>query len=441
MVIDPVVWEQPDMRRALAVHDIGAVYRGLREVGISQRQIAECTGQSQSEVCEILKGRKVRAYDVLVRIAEGLGIPRELMGLGYGESTYPEEVPVADPEEVEALLRRHLLAQGGIAITGATVAKLGALLGELPGPPPVPLPSRLAYTHVTQVQDMTRRLGLGETFTDPETTSAAAELASRLLDVPGPEPVKRDLMTAVAELHSEAGWAAHDAGLGQRALYHHARSLELATDVGDIYLQAAALRYSGLTIAERGHPDDGLKVLQAAQVKAWDIPLTDHRAVMVGVSGRAAAEACALEESATALARLGELNAAVTTLAKGRDLWTPAPADPFGDMDRPAARLELARGRLDVAEQYAAASVRRWTGGRQLSRTLSGAVLATVHVKAGDSRGLPLAHQTITDVSKLRSVRTRQQWLLPLADELDTRPGTDARDLARMARQVAATRV
>jgi predicted XRE-type DNA-binding protein len=61
MLIDPVWWERSDMRAALAVRDIGAVYRALREVGISQRQIAALTGQSQSEVSEILTGRQVMA--------------------------------------------------------------------------------------------------------------------------------------------------------------------------------------------------------------------------------------------------------------------------------------------------------------------------------------------------------------------------------------------
>src|SRR5262245_4319233 len=83
MIIEPAVWEQPEMRRALAIRDISAVYRGLRDVGISQRQIAALTGQSQSEVSEIHNGRQVMTYDVLVRIAEGLGIPRELMGLSW----------------------------------------------------------------------------------------------------------------------------------------------------------------------------------------------------------------------------------------------------------------------------------------------------------------------------------------------------------------------
>src|SRR5256885_9911991 len=83
--IDPQVWSKPDMRQALLAREIDSVYRVLRRHGISQRQIAALTGQSQSEVSEILKGRQVMAYDVLVRIADGLGVPRGYMGLAYDE--------------------------------------------------------------------------------------------------------------------------------------------------------------------------------------------------------------------------------------------------------------------------------------------------------------------------------------------------------------------
>ena len=244
-------------------------------------------------------------------------------------------------------------------------------------------------------------------------------------------------MVAVAELRIEAGWSAFDAGLYRHALYHYTRALELAGQAEDAYLQVLALRHAGLVSVEHGHPDDGLKMLQCAQVKAWDIPPDAHRAVLVGVSGRAAAEACALQESATALACLGELETARTTLARGRDLWTPAHTDPLGDMDRPGARLELARGRLDIAHSLATASLRRWKGGRKLSRTMTGVVLATIHISAGEQRGLHLAHTAITDTTTLTSIRVRRQ-LLPLAQALETRPDTDAQELARMARQVAA---
>jgi transcriptional regulator with XRE-family HTH domain len=58
------------MRSALAVRDVAAVFRLLQKHGVSQRQIAALTGQSQSEISEILGGRRVVSYDLLVRIAE-----------------------------------------------------------------------------------------------------------------------------------------------------------------------------------------------------------------------------------------------------------------------------------------------------------------------------------------------------------------------------------
>jgi hypothetical protein len=133
------------------------------------------------------------------------------------------------------------------------------------------------------------------------------------------------------------------------------------------------------------------------------------------------------------------LDAAEVEMAKSRQLWSPTRADRFGDLDRPAALLALQRGRLNAAESLAAASVRRWEGISQTGHTSSAIVLATIHVRAGEPGGLSLAHSAITNVAKLSSVRVRTR-LIPLAAALATRPGTDAKDLARMAHQIAGVR-
>ena len=86
------------------------------------------------------------------------------------------------------------------------------------------------------------------------------------------------------------------------------------------------------------------------------------------------------------------------------------------------------------------ASLRRWEGGSQVSRTQSAIMLATIHVRAGEPRRLQLAHSAVTAAGKLTSVRARQR-LEPLAAELEARRGSDAEQLARMARQVATTRI
>jgi len=123
--------------------------------------------------------------------------------------------------------------------------------------------------------------------------------------------------------------------------------------------------------------------------------------------------------AAPAYERLGYPRFADADLAKARELWTPTPADANvgGDLDRPAACLEFARGRLDAAEPFAVASVRRWEGVSQVGRTQSAIVLATIHVRAGEPRGLQLAHSTVTAAAKLISTRARRR-LEPLVTAL-----------------------
>ncbi len=444
--VDPELWRREDMRAVLWARDIATVYRLILEAtGMSQHRLAALVGQAQSEVSEILKGRRVKDVAVLERIADRLGIPRELMSLSaYGsDGTYcgGEVTVTGPPEGVSAeVLRRHALALGGVAAFGAQIQGLGQL-AELVSPASVPLPSRISGIHVVQVRNLTRSLGESAHAygVDPQVSSTAAGQATQLLRVPGPEPLKRALLVAVAELQIRAGLAGFNAGLYGRAMYHLTRGLELATDAGDAYLQTAALNVAGLATIEHGHPDDGLKMLQCGQVTAWKIPPQLDWSPVEGGGSRVALEACGLADSATALAALGHPEAAYRHLGKSRELWYPTRADPRGDLDRPAAVLELARGRLDAAEQFAAASLRRWEGISEVGRIRAGVLMATIHVRAGEPRALALAHGALKAVGKLSSVRPRTE-LEPLAVALEARPGSDAKELARITRQVAATR-
>ncbi len=444
--VTPQWYERPEARAVLTARDVGGVYRLLQRDGVTQREIARLTGQSQSEVSEILRGRQVRDVTVLERIVDGLEVPRSFMrlsgGADVGDGAYSgKDAVTGSPEEVERMYRRVLLASAGVAFAGRPVDKLGELL-SLPGPAPVPLPTRIDWVQVARVRDLTQRLGFAGTgaFADPVVLSAAAARAERLLGVSGAEPVKRALMVAVAELHIDAGWAGFDAWRYDRAMHHFRIALDLATAAGDVYLQAYALNSAGLALREFGHPNDGLKMTQFGLAKAWDIPRDEQRAVVVGMIGRAAVEACARADAATALADLEDLDAAEREMARSRGLWSATRADPCGDLDRPAALLALRRGRLDVAEPFAAVSVRRWEGISQVGHTQSGIVRATIYVRAGEPSGLPLAHGAITAVTKLSSVRARKR-LEPLVAALEARPGRDERDLARMARQVSSARV
>jgi hypothetical protein len=108
-------------------------------------------------------------------------------------------------------------------------------------------------------------------------------------------------------------------------------------------------------------------------------------------------------------------------------------------MDELTTRVHLTLGRLDVAESYAAGAVRARGSGERRNGVLADITLATIHVRAGEPDGLRLAKAAIDGAALLRSIRARERWLAPLADALEARSGADARELARMARQVAAT--
>lgn len=98
-------------------------------------------------------------------------------------------------------------------------------------------------------------------------------------------------------------------------------------------------------------------------------------------------------------------------------------------------------GQLDTAEPALAVSAQTF---QQSSDRREGVQadtnLALVHVKTADSRGLAMAREAIAEVSMTKSGNARELWLEPLAEALDARPSSDARELARSARQVAATR-
>jgi len=70
------------MRKALGTRDVATVFRILQRYGLSQRAISARIGMAQSEVCDILKGRRrVTAHEVFVRLADGYGLPRGWLGV------------------------------------------------------------------------------------------------------------------------------------------------------------------------------------------------------------------------------------------------------------------------------------------------------------------------------------------------------------------------
>lgn len=388
-----------DMLAALAACDIGAVYRLLSDAGLTPGRIARLTGQSRSEVRMIRKGRQVRDGHVLRRIADGLGIPRRTMGL----------ISRAD------------------------------CLGELAF-----LPSRLAMSDVRSVRELTDKLravarhfgGRFSAFVD------LAELYTPLMEVPAPEAVKTQVAAALAEMHAETGFWCYDGGLDGTGYFMSA--LSLATAAGDVYELVNALWHAGLTMVRSGHPNDALTLFHRGRlhlsgyalgtVTPMTVPADDPRLPIL--------TARLVRSSASAYAVLGDADQAIRYLAEANDGWAPHDAFEHASADIVTAGIHLDLGQLEDAERFAASAVRACDeGGYRRSHILAETLLAEVHIRTGEPQGLTLARHAIDEMSTLDSVALRQERLIPLAAALETRPGTDTRELARRARKITAIRI
>jgi transcriptional regulator with XRE-family HTH domain len=441
--IDPTFFHSDEVGAALAARDVGRVYRLLQRIGVTQRRIAALTGQSQSEVNEILhQSRQVLNVLVLERIADGLGIPRERLGVGYGE--WALDAPPTEDEEVSEVVKRRAL------IMTATVWSLDQQGTPYPGQPsgqpalPTddPLPSRLGMADVQELRSFTRGLvtraryygGHAGAFAD------AVRRYTQWLHVPATEDVTTALHLALAELHTEAGGACHDAGLDGRG--HFIRALGFAGKAGDSYGVANAAWHAGLTLVRSGHPNDALKLFQLGQFRlrmfppsrSTPAPLSADDSWMPILTVRLT------RSSAIAYAVMGGPQQADRCLAEANDGWDPPDAFERAGADASAAAIQCDLGRLEAAEQFAASAVRGFgEGPYRRGQIRAQLLLAEVHVRAGEPQGLTLARHAIEEVRGLRSVAVRRERLIPLATALEARPGNDTRQLARMARQVATT--
>lgn len=176
------VWEGRPIREFLERRDVAATFRFLHARGVSYGTIAALVGVSPNRAAEITKGaRQVTAYDVLERIAVGLGIPRAWMGLGQdatgdtGPSFVREmegsaDLPISGrpaggrPDEVITALAR-LRTGLDEALASSTVAPqqldlieeaAGEHMRIYPAAPPRVMLSRLAAECV-EVQILSRR--------------------------------------------------------------------------------------------------------------------------------------------------------------------------------------------------------------------------------------------------------------------------------------------
>jgi transcriptional regulator with XRE-family HTH domain len=408
-------------RHALAHRDITAVFRILRDAGVSQTRLAHATGQQQSEISEIISGRQVQSVALLERIADGLQVRRGWMGLAY-DSDLETELAAPEDTSTEDESTTNLLRHAATVLCGRPV--LGPADPISVKATPTPVPRRIGAADIAHVVATTERLGQlmgdigGITMTD--TLTAHARASEMLLGAVMGEQVRLRLLLALSDAHRVAGSAAAGAGLPDLSRQHFSRAMDCAGAGEDLRRAVANLDSLGRLELDAGQPNEGLKFFQLGVATA---PSPLFRAKLE-------------YDCAWALGLLGLAGEALTALRRAQDTYQTASDEP-----RPwkyfAATLPyvegctyLALGRFGPAVvAFAAAEVGASHAVACSADTFSH--LAAAQLRCGELRsGLHTAERAIGLARRLRSVSVRDS-LAPLQEAAAARRDSACQDLAR----------
>jgi hypothetical protein len=312
-------WQEPEMRRALASHDLATVsqlYRARTPIR-RQHMVADLVGFSQAHISRIERGLTEIKLDTVLRFVQGLRIPPFLVD-PIGSNQYLDASHTAtagttvpqhgDPEVGDAHMRRRDLLKG---LTGAA-ALVGFSLAPDEDDDALAADDfgRIGEAHAAQLEGVPQHLYSldfrygGDTLCD----QAAAQLqrATRLLNrgTYG-ERVGNRLQVATGELGICAGWLAFDAGRQDQARYLYTEALAAARMANHRALEVHVLANMSMQAVALDRPREGLRLAEAAQRSAngWASPslrsLLSFREARAWAKLREASEA----ERAMALSR------------------------------------------------------------------------------------------------------------------------------------------
>jgi hypothetical protein len=414
------------MAAALLRRDVGMVYRILNGHGVTYRRIATIAEHSQSEVHEIVHGRAVRSYDVLVRIAEAFGVPRGRMGLA---STPPAQ-GVRGEKVDEEVKRRQFFRLAAAAASGVALPAV-----EFEGAdPPLEEVSRVGLNDVTMLDAMVSRLRVldqeqgGQAANNA--TTALLRHALRLADADMTDYTRAKLLSFIAHTHSFVGWSISDAGMYSVARDHFQRSITAGHQAGDKAAVARTLHLAARNELIWSEKDHALKLFQFAQLTAES-------------AGSNLLQATIKADASIVLAETGHTTLAKNYMSSATDLlgavdFTRDPAPWFQASDVTSA-LSAARfhiGQQDQAIAEIADALDGTAQNRARSRAFRLANLAEFHLSAGDrTEGIEAGHTALQLASNVRSARLPVR-LAPAAEAADHYRNIDARDLAHAIRDM-----
>lgn len=410
--IPPDVLARTDLRQALAEYDFASAFRILKQyAGISQNRLALACGLTPGKVSTIISGQaQVTSIEVLRRIADGLRIPGDLLGLAPRpwETETPAAVTPETPINMDTpwqaaatidlaaqlthadlTMDRRALARALAATAMAGPVLLDSLEGWMhPGETGRrrTRPGRLGTRDVEQLEQSARAFRswnhqFGSGLRRKAVLGQLAEVAA-VLDEHQTPNVEQRLYRVLAQLAGTAAGMAWDSGLQRRAQDYYRLSLRAAHAGGDRLWGANVLAGMARQLLYANRPADALDLVRLAQDGARDVAGPRVRAMLhtreawaLAAMGRTAAFGRATEQARQDLAAaadcieepywIGYFDTAELAGTTGGRLLELARGDPRGHADRageeirhaletrgPGAGRAVALDRLGLAETY-----------------------------------------------------------------------------------------
>lgn len=236
----PEFWRRPDVVAALERRDMGALLRRYRGVtGASQTDVGMLVGLAQSHVSSLERGRRrITSLELFERLADGLGIPRSLLGLdGPPGATAPSDPDVG---------RNAVLRTIGMAATAVDLApdQLQTLL-TADGP-------RIADPRAVDAlaEVLHHAASLGPPVKPAHIQSTIHAVLDRLVACQQ-QPTTPALRRRVGQLISDAacfvGWLQYDRGQTAAACAYFSLAADAARDADDPVRSALVLASQGLS--------------------------------------------------------------------------------------------------------------------------------------------------------------------------------------------------
>lgn len=404
-----------------------------RAAGLTQEALAAALGVDRSTIARWEAGASVPGLWARRQLAEALEISVEAVvdlieDRPLASATLPEILP-ADAERSEA---RRLLGHAGAVVFGSEAWNSW---GEPADTLRAPAPRRIGASDVEHLVSLTAAMrGIDYAHGGGacrDAVAAQARWAEQLLDADCAAEVRINLLTALADLHSLAGWSSFDVGMYSTARGHFARAIEQAREAEDDSLTANVLYRMGRLHLHRGLHHEALRFFQLAQVvarrtgcgvtiamltsnEAWAYAYLDDLAQM-NRSLRAVQDEFASADHAAAASWVtffdaDDLDAMIGTIL------TALPSATEADMGR-------AIGHLDSCVEARGPEMAR-------SLTFEQTALAIARLRVGDhERAVAVGRQALDSAAVVRSIRTIDR-LTPLRIEASRARMAEASDMA-----------